>query len=143
MKTMDQRKYWLVKQEPEDYAWSVFVKEGRTAWTGIRNFEARNNLRGMREEDLVAYYHSGTGKEVVGIARVVRGAYPDPTAKEGDWCAVDLAPVRELVVPVPLAAIKTDAVLVEMPLVKKSRLSTMPLTAGQFARLLQVGRTKL
>lgn len=143
MKKTDSTQYWLVKQEPSDYAWSAFVKEGRTAWTGVRNFEARNNLRAMRQGDRVAYYHSGEGKEVVGVARVEREAYADPTATEGDWVSVDLVPVRGLEAPVTLATIKADAVLKEMPLVRKSRLSVMPLTAGQFARLLEVGRTRL
>ena len=104
------KRHWLVKQEPSDYAWAVFEKDGRTAWTGVRSFPARLHLRGMTEGDVVAYYHSGEGKEVVGIAKVVRAAYPDPTVEEGegDWSCVDLAPVRALERPVTLTEIKAD-----------------------------------
>lgn len=133
------QRHWLVKQEPSDYAWSLFEKEGRTAWTGVRNFAARLHLRGMSVGDLVAYYHSGEGKEVVGVARVAKAAYPDPTAEEGDWSCVDLVPVRALKTPVTLAVIKADPVLKEMPLVRQSRLSVMPVTDGQFERLLELG----
>ena len=135
--------YWLVKQEPEDYAWAAFVKDGRTAWTGVRNFQARNNLRAMKSGDLALYYHSGAEKSVVGLARVAREAYPDPTADEGDWSAVDLAPVKALSKVVTLAQIKADRVLKEMALVKNSRLSVTPVTAGQFTRLLELAETKL
>jgi predicted RNA-binding protein with PUA-like domain len=131
--------YWLVKQEPESYAWATFVKEGRTAWTGVRNFQARNNLRAMKRGDLVLYYHSGADKQVVGYTRVEREAYRDPTAEEGDWCCVDLVPVRPLKNLVGLAAIKADKVLHSMPLVKHTRLSVMPLTREQFDRILQLG----
>lgn len=136
--------HWLVKQEPSDYAWSAFVQEGRAAWTGVRNFQARNHLRAMRTGDTVFYYHSGEGREVVGLARVVREAYPDPTAgaDEGDWSCVDLSPVKPLKVPVTLAAIKADAVLKELALVKQSRLSVMPVTAAQAARLQALGSGK-
>jgi predicted RNA-binding protein with PUA-like domain len=131
--------YWLVKQEPESYAWATFVKEGRTAWTGVRNFQARNNLRAMKQGDLVLYYHSGADKQVVGYARVEREAYPDPTAEEGDWSGVDLVPMKALKQPVGLAAIRADKVLKSMPLVKNTRLSVMPLTREQFDRVLQLG----
>ena len=89
--------YWLVKQEPEAYSWDDLVKDGRTAWTGVRNFTARNNLRAMKKGDLVLFYHSVTEKQVVGIARVEKEAHPDPTATEGDWSCVTLAPVKPLV----------------------------------------------
>src|SRR5215216_6355660 len=102
--------YWLVKQEPEAYSWQQFVKDRTTAWTGVRNFAARNHLRAMRKGDLVLYYHSVIGKDIVGIARVTREAYPDPTSTEGDWSCVDLAPVRELTEPVGLALIKSDKI---------------------------------
>jgi predicted RNA-binding protein with PUA-like domain len=131
--------YWLVKQEQEAYAWATFVKEGRTAWTGVRNFQARNNLRAMKKGDLVFYYHSGADKQVVGYARVAREAYPDPTAKEGDWCCVDLVPVKALERPVSLEAIKADQALQSMPLVKQVRLSVTALTREQFDRVLQLG----
>jgi predicted RNA-binding protein with PUA-like domain len=131
--------YWLVKQEPESYAWATFVKEGRTAWTGVRNFQARNNLRAMKRGDAVLFYHSVTDKQVIGIARVAREAYRDPTATEGDWCCVDLVPVRALKKPVGLEIIKADKALKTMPLLKNSRLSVMPLTQEQFERVLQLG----
>lgn len=135
--------YWLVKQEPAAYAWSTFVKDGRTAWTGVRNFQARNNLRSMRKCDPVLFYHSVTEKQVVGLARVERESYPDPTAREGDWSCVDLVPVKALRKPVTLDAIKADAVLKRVPLVKQSRLSVTPLTREQFDRLLQLAETKV
>jgi predicted RNA-binding protein with PUA-like domain len=130
--------YWLAKSEPEAYAWSQLVKDGRNAWTGVRNFQARNNLRAMKKDDQVFFYHSVSEKCVVGLARVAREFYPDPTATEGDWSCVDLEPVKALKVPVPLEIIKTDPVLKAMPLVKQSRLSVTPLTAPQAARLLQL-----
>jgi len=131
--------YWLVKQEPESYSWATFVKEGRTAWTGVRNFQARNNLRAMKQGDLVFFYHSVSDKQVMGYGRVGREAYPDPTATEGDWCCVDLVPVRALKKPVSLEAIKADPVLKSMPLVKQSRLSVTPLTREQFDQVLHLG----
>jgi predicted RNA-binding protein with PUA-like domain len=130
--------YWLVKQEPEDFSWSDFVRDQGTEWTGVRNFQARNNLRAMKRGDRVLFYHSGSGREIVGVARVSRAAYPDPTAKDGDWSCVGLKPDRVLKHPVPLSDIKADAVLKEMALVKQSRLSVMPVTAGQFGRVLQL-----
>ena len=130
---------WLVKQEPEDYSWSNLVRDGKTAWTGVRNYQARNNLRAMTRGDEVLFYHSGTGKEIVGVARVARSAYADPTAAEGDWSCVDLVPVKEFKQPIPLGVIKTDPVLQEMPLVRHTRLSVMPVTAKQFARARELG----
>ncbi|MFM1767556.1 MAG: hypothetical protein RJA22_85 [Verrucomicrobiota bacterium] len=132
--------HWLVKSEPEAYAWATLVREGRTAWTGVRNFQARANLRAMRRGDLVAFYHSVTDKQVVGVARVEREAYPDPTAEEGEWSCVDLAPVEALAAPVSLEAIKGDPVLAGMALVRQSRLSVTPLSAAEYARLLDLGR---
>ncbi len=134
--------YWLVKQEPEDYSWENLVRDGRTAWTGVRNFQARNNLRAMKVGDRVLYYHSVTDKQVVGIARVGKAAYPDPTATEGDWSCVDLVPVKPLRKPVSLETIKTDRCLKQLPLIKQARLSVMPLTGEQFARVLELGETK-
>ncbi len=130
--------YWLVKQEPESYSWADFVKEGRAEWTGVRNFQARNNLRGMKKGDAVLYYHSGAEKRIVGIACVSVAPYPDPTAKEGDWVAVTLVPVKPLLKPVTLAAVKSDAAVKEIHLVKNSRLSVMPLTKAQFGHLLEM-----
>jgi predicted RNA-binding protein with PUA-like domain len=131
--------YWLVKQEPESYSWATFVKEGRTAWTGVRNFQARNNLRAMKKGDLVFFYHSVTDKQVLGYARVGREAYRDPTAPEGDWWCVDLVPVRALKKPVSLEVIKVEDALKAMPLLKNSRLSVMPLTREQFDQVLRLG----
>ena len=137
------KNFWLVKQEPESYSWATFMKDGGTAWTGVRNFQARNNLRAMRQGELVFYYHSVTEKQVIGIARVGREAYPDPTATEGDWSAVDLVPAKALKKPVPLAAIKSNAVLKEMPMLRQSRISVTPLTEAQYKRLLALGETKI
>ena len=136
------KKFWLVKQEPESYSWADFVKEGKTAWTGVRNFQARNNLRAMEKGDPVFFYHSGESKEVVGVARVGKEAYPDPTATEGDWSGVDLVPVKALKKPVTLGVIKADRALKEIPLIRNSRLSVMPLTEAQFNRILELGETK-
>ena len=135
--------HWLVKQEPESYAWAAFVKDRGTAWTGVRNFQARNNLRAMRKGDRVLFYHSGEQKQVVGIALVAKDAYPDPTAAEGDWSAVGLKPIKSLAAPVTLQTLKTDAGLKEMLLVKNSRLSVMPVTKAQFTRLLLLGKTQV
>ena len=128
-------KYWMVKQEPTAYAWSAFAKDGRSAWTGVRNFQARNNLRAMRKGDRVLYYHSVVGKEIVGIAKVATAAYPDPTAKEGDWVCVDLVPVKALRRPITLEEIKANAKLRDIALLKQSRLSVMPLTTAEFAEI--------
>jgi len=136
------KNYWLVKSEPESYSWAMLVKDGGTAWTGVRNFAARLNLRAMRKGDLVAFYHSVTEKQVVGLARVEREAYPDPTAKEGDWSCVDLVPVKPLTTPVTLDAIKADKTLASIPLVRQTRLSVSPLTPVQFERLLAMGSTR-
>ena len=133
--------YWLVKQEPEAYSWSAFVKDGGTAWTGVRNFQARNNLRAMEKGDFVLYYHSVSDKQVVGLARVGKPAYPDPTAKEGDWSCVDLAPVKSLDTPVALETIKSDKALAGIPLVRQGRLSVQPLTKSQFQRILKLAKT--
>lgn len=135
--------YWLTKSEPEAYSWSQLVKDGKTAWTGVRNFQARNNLRAMKKGDAVFFYHSVTDKQVVGVAKVVKEAYSDATAEEGDWSCVDIAPVKAVTEPVTLETIKADKVLKEMLLVRQSRLSVTPLTEGQAKRLLELGETKL
>jgi len=129
---------WLVKQEPSAYSWSDFVKDGKTSWTGVRNYTARNNLRKMKKGDQVFFYHSVEDKAVVGIARVVRTAYPDPTAKEGHWSAVDLAPIKALARPVPLQRIKADRRLKNIGLVRQGRLSVMPLTEPEFRTILRM-----
>ena len=132
--------YWLVKSEPDAYAWATFVKDGRTAWTGVRNFAARLHLRAMKKGDVAFFYHSNEGKEIVGVAQVVKEAYPDATAEEGDWACVDLKALKPLATPVTLVQVKADAVLKEMALVKQSRLSVGPVTAAQAERLFQLGR---
>lgn len=135
--------HWLVKQEPADYSWAAFVKDGRTAWTGVRNFQARNSLRAMKKGDGVLYYHSGTEKQVVGLARVAREAYPDPTASEGNWACVDLVPVKAFKQPVALKAIKSDPKLKDLPLLRQTRLSVAPVAPGHFERLMELGQTSV
>ena len=126
------KNFWLVKSEPSAYSWANLSADGKTAWTGVRNYTARNNLRAMRKGDAVFFYHSVVGKEIVGIAKVVREAYPDPTAKEGDWSAVDIAPEKPLPKPVTLDEIKRNPKLKEMALLRLSRLSVQPVTSAQF-----------
>lgn len=135
------KNYWLVKSEPESYSWDAFVADGHAAWTGIRNYQSRNNLRAMTKGDLVFFYHSVSEKQVVGLAGVQKTAYPDPTASEGDWSAVDLIPVKALARVVTLDEIKTDRILKELPLVKNSRLSVTPVNQVQFQRLLELGKS--
>ncbi len=132
-------KYWLVKQEPDSYPWEQFVRDGRTAWTGVRNFQARNNLRAMQKGDEVFYYHSVKGKSVVGLAKVAREAYADPTAKEGDWSCVDLVPVAACRTPVELEQIKAEPALRDVALLRQSRLSVMPVTAAEAKVLKRLG----
>src|ERR1700730_4706976 len=145
------KSFWLVKQEPSDYSWANFVADGSTSWTGVRNFAARNNLRRISKGDEVLFYHSGgpsrTGskesaqeetKAVVGIAKVARTAYRDSTAKEGDWSAVDLVPVKALPKPVTLHEIKAKPALKNIALVRQSRLSVMPLTAKDFGIIVRM-----
>jgi len=132
------KSFWLVKQEPSSYSWSDFTAEGGTSWTGVRNYTARNNLRRMRKDDEVLFYHSGEDKAVVGTARVARSAYRDPTAKEGDWSAVDLVPVKPLRRPVTLREIKDNPRLKKVQLVRQSRLSVMPLTAEEFRTIVRM-----
>jgi len=133
------KNFWLVKQEPSSYSWSDFTAEGKTNWTGVRNYTARNNLRKMRRGDEVLFYHSGEDKAVIGIAKVMRAAYPDPTAKEGDWSAVDLAPIKSLRGQVTLQQIKAAPQLKKIQLVRQSRLSVMPVTAGEFRAIVVMG----
>jgi predicted RNA-binding protein with PUA-like domain len=135
------KKYWLVKQEPGAYSWDDFVVDGKTSWTGVRNFTARNNLRAMRRGDEVLFYHSVIGKAVVGIAKVVRAAYPDPTAKEGDWSTVDLAPVKSFRQPVTLEQIKANPTLKNISLVRQSRLSVHGLSAADYREILRLAQS--
>jgi predicted RNA-binding protein with PUA-like domain len=132
------KNYWLVKQEPGSYSWSDFQKERGTKWSGVRNYTARNNLRKMQKRDEVLFYHSGDDKAVVGIARVTKTAYPDPTATEGDWSAVDLIPARSLGKPVTLAQIKATRTLQKMPLIRQSRLSVMPVSELEFRKIVEM-----
>ena len=124
--------YWLVKQEPTAYSWDQFMADGKTDWTGVRNFQARNNLRSMKSGDQVLFYHSVNGKAVVGIAVVSREAFPDPTATSGDWSAVEIKPVRPVNPPVTLDKIKSDPALAQIPLLRQSRLSVMSLSKNEF-----------
>jgi predicted RNA-binding protein with PUA-like domain len=133
------KNFWLVKQEPSAYSWSDFVAEGQTSWTGVRNYAARNNLRRMQKGDEVLFYHSGEDKAVVGIAKVIGTAYQDPTAKEGDWSTVDLAPVKPLRRPVTLREIKSHPGLKAIALVRQSRLSVMPLAESEFREIVKMG----
>lgn len=132
-------KYWLVKQEPDSYPWEKFVQDQGTSWTGVRNFQARNNLRAMKKGDEVFYYHSVTGKAVVGLARVAREAYADPTASEGEWSCVDLVPRRACRTPVTLEQIKVEPALSDIALLRQSRLSVMPVTAAEAKILRKLG----
>ena len=134
------KQFWLVKSEPSAYSWENLLADGKTAWTGVRNYTARNNLRAMRKGEPVFFYHSVVGKEILGIAKVVREAYPDPTAKEGDWSAVDIAPEKPLPKPVTLEGIKLNPKLKEMALLRLSRLSVQPVTNAQFDEILRMGK---
>lgn len=130
----------MVKQEPETYSWDDFVRDGRTDWSGVRNFQARNNLRQMQVGDRVLFYHSGTGKCVVGIAEVAKAAYADPTADDPQWVAVDLKPIKPLKAEVPLAAIRYNPKLANLPLIRQSQLSVMPLTKDEFDAIVAMGK---
>ena len=131
-------KYWLAKSEPKKYSWNDFVSEGRDYWDGVRNYQARNNLSAMKIGDRVLFYHSVTGKEVVGIAEVVREAYQDPTTDDERWVAVDMVPVKKLTRPVTLAEIKAEPALAKVALVKQSRLSVVPLLASEYRKILSL-----
>jgi predicted RNA-binding protein with PUA-like domain len=135
------QRHWLIKSEPFKYAWSQFVTDGRTFWDGVRNFEARNNLRAMKNGELALFYHSNEGREIVGVARVVRESYPDPS--DAAWSAVDFEPMKALTVPVTLETIKADPILSKMALVRRSRLSVAPVEAKELARVLKLGRTQI
>ena len=131
--------HWLVKSEPFKYSWEKFNKDGRTFWDGVRNYQARNNLRDMKEGDLVLFYHSNEGKNVVGIAKVVKEAYQDPTTSDANWVVVDLVPVQSLDKPVTLEQIKAEESLKDISLVRQGRLSVMPLKATEFDKILEMG----
>src|SRR5690606_4014398 len=129
-------RYFLVKSEPFKYSWSQFIKDGQTFWDGVRNYQARNNLQAMEVGDLVLFYHSNEGKEVVGLAKVIKAAYQDPTTPDPRWVAVDLMPVETLPQPVTLEQIKADPFLQDIALVRQGRLSVMPLKPEEFDRIL-------
>jgi predicted RNA-binding protein with PUA-like domain len=142
MKKKTKGNYWMVKQEPETYSWTDFVGDGKTDWTGVRNYQARNNLREMTTGDRVLFYHSGKEKAGVGLAEVVKSAYPDPTADDQQWVAVDLKPIKALKNPVPLAAIRYDKRLSQLPLIRQSQLSVMSLTKDEFEIIVATGDGK-
>jgi predicted RNA-binding protein with PUA-like domain len=135
--------HFLIKSEPIKYSYAQLERDKRTTWDGVRNFEARNNLRAMKVGDLCLFYHSNEGKDVVGIAKVLKEAYPDPTAPEEDWSVVDIGPVKSLKNPVPLEVIKSEPSLADIALLKRSRLSVVPVSKQHFEFILQLGKTKL
>ncbi|PTL75929.1 EVE domain-containing protein [Vitiosangium sp. GDMCC 1.1324] len=140
---MAKPQYWLIKSEPSVYAYARLEKDGRTEWTGVRSFEARNNIRAMKPGDLCLYYHSNEGKAVVAVARVLTQPGPDPTAPGEDWASVEVGPLVALKEPVTLATIKSTRELKDFVLLTRSRLSVAPTTAEHFQRILEMGGTKL
>lgn len=130
--------YWLVKTEPETFSWDTMVKEGTSMWDGVRNFQARNNIRKMKKGDLLLFYHSGESKEIVGLAEVIKEHYPDPTAKEGDWSVVDVKPVRKFKRFVSLQEVKQQEALKDMYLVRSPRLSVQPVTPQEYKFVLEM-----
>jgi predicted RNA-binding protein with PUA-like domain len=137
------RSYWLVKSEPYKYSWDDLVKDGSTYWDGVRNYMARNNLRAMKTGDLLLYYHSNEGKDVVGVAQVTRESYQDPTTEDDRWLVVDVKPVVPFEESVTLAQIKADPKLEGIAMVKYGRLSVVPITSPEFRHILKLGKTKL
>lgn len=135
--------YWLVKSEPGEYSFDDLIKDGTTVWSGVRNYAARNNLRAMQVGEPVLFYHSIDDKEVVGVCKVSKAFFPDPTATEGDWSAVDIVPVGKLKKPVHLSSIKADDSLQNIALVRIGRLSVMPLEKNEFDKILAMGETTL
>lgn len=133
--------YFLVKSEPFKYSWEKFNKDGETFWDGVRNYQARNNLKAMKKGDLVLFYHSNEGKEVVGMAKVVKEFYQDPTTEDDRWVVVDLAPVETFKHPVTLETIKADPLLQDIALVRQGRLSVMPLKQEEFDRIVELGNS--
>ena len=131
--------HWLVKSEPFKYSWDKFNEDGRTFWDGVRNYQARNNLKEMKEGDLVLFYHSNEGKNVVGIAKVVREFYQDPTTDDANWVVVDLSPVESLKNPVSLEQIKAEESLKDISLIRQGRLSVMQLKVAEFDKILEMG----
>ncbi len=132
-------KYWLLKSEPFKYSFEQLLKDGKTHWDGVRNYQARNNLRAMKKGDQALFYHSNEGKEVVGVVEIVKEAYPDPSAKEGDWSMVDVKPLKKLSTPISLAEIKVHPKLSQMSLIKQGRLSVTPVTKSEFDTIISLG----
>jgi predicted RNA-binding protein with PUA-like domain len=132
-----------MKSEPFKYSFAQLLRDGSTTWDGVRNFEARNNLRAMKAGDLVLFYHSSEGKAVAGVAKITREAYPDPTAEGEDWSVVELAPVIPLKLQVSLEDIRSEPDLAEIQLLKRSRLSVVPVSKEHFDRILKMGKTKI
>ena len=137
------RSHWLMKSEPFKYSFAQLLRDGSTTWDGVRNFEALNNLRAMKAGDLVLFYHSSEGKAVAGVAKITREAYPDPTAEGEDWSVVELAPVVPLKLQVSLEDIRSEPDLAEIQLLKRSRLSVVPVSKEHFDRVLKMGKTKI
>lgn len=135
--------YWLIKSEPEEYSWEDLVKDGKCVWTGIRNYRARNNLKLMKVGDLALFYHSNTGKEIIGIAKVTKEYFQDPTTKEEAWVTVEFEPVKKMNKPVSLQLAKETSALKDMELVKLSRLSVSSVTNQQFQIILELSETTL
>ncbi len=135
--------YWLVKSEPGEYSFDDLVNEGSTVWSGVRNYAARNNLRAMKMGDLVLFYHSVDDKEVVGVSKVSKEFYPDPTATAGEWSVVEIIPMRKLNKPVHLSFIRAEVALQNIALVRIGRLSVMPLEKLEFEKILEMGGTTL
>jgi predicted RNA-binding protein with PUA-like domain len=133
------QQYWLIKSEPDVYSWERFVRDGRTFWDGVRNYQARNNLRAMRVGDLAVFYHSNIGKEAVGIAEIITEAYQDPTSSTAEWLAVDVRPHKAFTTPVTLATIKSQPELSQIGLIKQSRLSVVALTPEEFRCICALG----
>ena len=135
--------YWLIKSEPGEYSFDDLERDGSTVWSGVRNYAARNNLRAMKLGDKVLFYHSVNDKAVVGICKVSREFYPDPTASEGDWSVVDVSPVCKFTKTVQLASIKETAELQDIALVRIGRLSVIPLQKSEFGKILLMGETSI
>ena len=135
--------FWLVKQEPSKYSWDQFLLDKETFWDGVRNYQARNNLKKMKKDDLVFFYHSIIGKEIKGVAKISKEFYPDPTINDDRWVVVNLKPIKSLLTTVTLEDIKNNPKLINMSLIKQSRLSVMPLTKNEFMIILRMGQTKI
>ena len=135
--------YWLIKSEPFKYSWQKFQEDGRTFWDGVRNYQARNNLKSMKEGDLLLWYHSNEGMEIVGIAKLVKEAYQDPTTEDANWVVVDVTPYKKLTKPVSLVQVKSDPRLTQMALVRLGRLSVQPVTNDELDIIMQLSETTI